>query len=68
MMVLRATEKQRSDLDGYTSGNSKIVFVETILGPIVSKRVLDDPAFKDIRSKLLGLEEVDYIPPPPEDE
>lgn len=69
MLVLRATDEQRNELDGYQSGNSVLRFVEKPgFGWIVGPRVLTDKNFEEIWPKLSLLEKADYIPPPEPDE
>lgn len=69
MKVLRANKEQLAELDGYYNGSSIIVFFPDYAGNMTtSTNVLTDPAFEEIRDKLLKLEEIDYIDFPLEDD
>ena len=63
MKVLKATEAQYNDLNGYANGNSKLEFVKDAYGNwIVGKLVLSDIAFLPIRPQLEELEEIEFNP------
>lgn len=63
--VLKANDAQYKALNGYQKENKKLEFVEDCAGNwIVSKAVLKDPAFIDIITELLKLEEIDFCPKP----
>lgn len=69
MKVLLATPEQFAALNGYQNGASELRFVTDGLGrPIIGKQCLTDPAFAAIWPQLADLEEVDYVPPAPEEE
>lgn len=63
MKVLKATELQYNELNGYRNGNSLLQFAKDANGNwVVGKSVLTDDAFLDIRSKLQELEEINHNP------
>lgn len=64
MKVLKANVEQYNLLNEYQHDTSKLIFAVDGAGNyIVGKEVLLDPSFDAINSDLLGLEEIDYIPP-----
>lgn len=65
MKVLKVNQTQYEKLNGYKKGTQELKFVEDCAGNwIVSKSVLKDPAFIDIITELLKLEEIDFCPKP----
>jgi hypothetical protein len=63
MKVLKATPAQYDSLNGFQSGANRLEFIEDGNGQwIVGPEVVNDPAFESIKSDLLLLEEIDYIP------
>lgn len=63
MKVLKATQEQYEALNGYQNKVSMIEFVKDANNNwIVSKNVLSDPNFEEIKSQLEALEEIDFSP------
>ena len=63
MKVLKATEQEYNELNGYRNGNSVLEFVKDADGNwIVGKSVLSDIAFLPIRPQLEELEEIEFNP------
>ena len=63
MKVLKATEQQYNELNGYTNGNSKLEFVKDANDNwIVGLSVITDEAFLAIRPQLELLEEILHNP------
>lgn len=63
MKVLKATEEQYQELNGFQSGVAKLEFVKDADNNwIVSKAVKHYYFFDEIVSKLDELEEIDYNP------
>jgi hypothetical protein len=63
MIVLKATQAQYEALNGHTYKVSKLEFVKDANNNwIVGKEVIHNGNFLDIRSQLLELEEIEYIP------
>ncbi len=61
--VLKATESQYNELNGYTNGVSMIEFVKDKNGDwVISSDVLDDYAFNDIKVELMKLPKIAYEP------
>ena len=68
MIVLRASEYQKKNLDGVRVGNNKIQFTKDGNGEwIIGRQVLDSSVFSEYRSKLIRLTEIEYVPPVIED-
>jgi len=64
MKVLKATQEQHSELDGYRNGNSVLQFVKDGNDNwIVGKSVLTDSNFSAIHDKLSELQVIDYVKP-----
>lgn len=64
MKVLKATQAQYDQLNGYEIGVSKLEFVKDGADNwIVGLEVIDNGNFLDIRNELLELEQIDYIEP-----
>lgn len=62
MKVLKATEEQYLELNGYTNKTSKLIFNKDGNDNwIVGMEVLNDDIYNDIKSKLEELEIIDYI-------
>tara|TARA_R100000084_G_C4531920_1_gene91565 strand:- start:58 stop:267 length:210 start_codon:yes stop_codon:yes gene_type:complete len=69
MIVLKATQKQYKELEGYTNGINILSFAKDAEGNwIVGKQVLEDPAFESIHESLQNLLEIEYQAPPEEEE
>jgi hypothetical protein len=62
MMFLKATNLQYALLNNYEIGPHKLVFIDSPIGFIVNREILNKPEFAGIRDKLLELEQVDYSP------
>ena len=63
MKVLKATQSQYEALNGYTIKASQLLFIKDKFNNwIVGKEVLSDVNFLEIRTQLLELTEIDYIP------
>ena len=63
MKVLKATQEQYNELNGYRNGNSVLQFVKDAADNwIVGLSVLTDEAFLAIRPQLELLEEIDHNP------
>jgi len=61
--VLKATEAQYQELNGYTTGVSMLEFIQDFDDNwVVSADVLEDSAFEEIKPKLIELEEIKYNP------
>jgi hypothetical protein len=61
MKVLRATEEQYLELNGYSNKTSKLIFVKDGGNNwIVGLEVINDYIYNDIKSKLEELEIIDY--------
>lgn len=61
--VLKATNEQYNSLNKYKKGNNELSFIkDNDDNWIVSKSVLSDPMFIEIRSELEQLEEILYNP------
>jgi hypothetical protein len=61
MKVLRATEEQYLELNGYSNETSKLIFVKDGKNNwIVGLEVINDDIYNDIKSKLEELEIIDY--------
>jgi hypothetical protein len=68
MIVLKATQKQYKELEGYTNGINILSFAKDAENNwIVGKQVLEDPAFESIRESLQNLLEIEYQAPPEEE-
>ena len=68
MKILKATTEQYEALNGYRSGVDMIVFSPDGNGDYtISKNILEDDNFLEIRDQLLELEEIDYVPMPEEE-
>lgn len=64
MKVLKATQSQYDQLNGYEIGVSKLEFVKDGANNwIVGLEVVDNGNFLAIRNELLQLEQIDYIEP-----
>ena len=64
MKVLKATQEQYDQLNGYEIGVSKLNFVKDGADNwIVGLEVIDNGNFLEIRDELLKLEQIDYIVP-----
>lgn len=64
MKVLKATQAQYDQLNGYEIGVSKLEFVKDGADNwIVGLEVIDNGNFLDIRNELLELEQIEYIEP-----
>ena len=64
MKVLKATQAQYDQLNGYEIGVSKLEFVKDGENNwIVGLEVIDNGNFLDIRNELLELEQIEYIEP-----
>lgn len=62
--VLKATQAQYEALNGFTYSVSTLQFVKDGANNwIVGKEVVHNGNFLDIRTQLLELEEIDYVPP-----
>jgi hypothetical protein len=62
-IVLKATESQYNELNGYTNGNSLLEFVQDANDNwVVGEEVLNDVAFADIHQELSTLEKINYVP------
>ena len=65
MIVLKATEQQYKELEGYANGINILSFAKDAEDNwIVGKQVLNDPAFEDIHESLQNLLEIEYQAPP----
>lgn len=63
MTVLKATQHQYENLNGFRNGNSVLLFAKDANDNwIVGKAVLEDEAFAEIREDLQHLEEILYEP------
>jgi len=68
MIVLKATQKQYKELEGYTNGINILSFAKDAENNwIVGKQVLEDPAFESIHESLQNLLEIEYQAPPEEE-
>ena len=64
MKVLKATASQYKLLNGFQKETSKLDFVKDQNNNwIVGMEVLTDPDFKEIKSELLKLKEIEFIEP-----
>ena len=64
MIVLKANQEQYTQLEGYENGACRLVFQTDGNGNyVVGKQVLEDKSFAQIKPILLGLEEIEYVPP-----
>jgi hypothetical protein len=64
IIVLKATNTQKTAIHGYENGISRIEFIKDGNGNwIVGKGVIDNPDFAPILPQLLDLSEIDYVPP-----
>ena len=63
MEVIKANEKQYSNLNGFRNGNNKLEFLKDFDNNwIVGKEVLTDDKFLEIRNELEQLEVIPYNP------
>lgn len=63
MKVLKATQEQYEQLNGFIYGPNKLEFVKDGAGNwIVGLEVLDNGSFIDLREDLDELERIDYVP------
>jgi len=63
MTVLKATQQQYNELNGYRNGNSVLQFTKDANDNwIVGKSVLTDQAFEAIKPQLEQLEEIEHNP------
>lgn len=61
MKVLKATEEQYLELNGYSNKTSKLIFAKDGGNNwIVGMEVLNDDIYNEILPKLNGLEIIDY--------
>jgi hypothetical protein len=59
--VLKATEAQYQELNGYTKNQSQLLFIQDNFDNwIVGKEVLNDVNFLEIKPQLLELSEIDF--------
>lgn len=64
MIVLSATQKQYTNLNGYVNGPNELLFVKDGSDRwIVGTEVLEDPAFSEIHVQLEELERVEFTKP-----
>jgi hypothetical protein len=69
MDVLKATQQDYEDLDGYQNGPDRLEFRQDADGNwICGTQNIDNPAFAAIRDRLDGMERIPFNPPPPPDE
>jgi len=63
MEVIKANEKQYSNLNGFRNGSNKLEFLKDFDDNwIVGKEVLTDDKFLEIRNELEQLEVIPYNP------
>lgn len=63
MMVLKATQEQFNELNGYANNQSILIFIkDKNFNFIVGEQVLNDVDFREIKDKLLQLEVIEYSP------
>ena len=64
MKVLKATQAQYDQLNGYEIGVSKLEFVKDGANNwIVGLEIIDNGNFLEIRDELLKLKQIEYIEP-----
>ena len=63
MIVLKATQAQYNNLNGFSNSNNILKFTKDAnANLIVGKNVLTDNAFLEIRDELNQLEEIEFNP------
>jgi hypothetical protein len=63
MRVLVANDVEYNELDGYRNGNHVLKFIKDNNNNwVVPLEVLEYPAFSNLKSKLVNLEEIEYKP------
>lgn len=63
MIVLKATNKQKKELEGFYKNGSLLEFTEDNNGNfIVNENVINDEDFSEIKSKLQALNKIEFNP------
>lgn len=69
MIVLKATQEQYDNLNGYTNGSHVLEFIKDANSNwVVSANLLNEPIFEAIHDQLNELERIEYVPKKETDE